>query len=107
MEDLNGTCREAQDQDGGFFFKDPPPLTLALSPCDSVMEVASGEYGDQTARLVKAVQERKCEKDYNTEINGPLNPFLWHRSSDEVCASMNHSLTTPLEKEEEEVHFIV
>ncbi|KAG9351895.1 hypothetical protein JZ751_023146 [Albula glossodonta] len=41
------------------------------------------------ARLVKAVRERKCEKDYKTEIHrdGPLNPFLWHRPSEEDCSS--------------------
>lgn len=50
------------------------------------MEVASGEYGDHMARLVKAVQDQKCEKDYNTKMNadGTLNPFLWHRPCEEV-----------------------
>lgn len=50
------------------------------------MEVASGDYGDHMARLVKTVNEGKCEKDYKSEMNddGALNSFFWHKPSDEV-----------------------
>lgn len=43
------------------------------------MEVASGEYGDQMVRLVKAVQDRKSEEEHQTELNGDANlhPLLW------------------------------
>lgn len=54
--------------------------------CDlmAVMEVASGEYGDQMVRLVKAVQ-----KDQQAEPNGDAQPppLLWQRT-DEVNPSV-------------------
>ncbi|KAF7212869.1 ATP-binding cassette sub-family G member 1-like [Nothobranchius furzeri] len=68
------------------------------------MEVASGEYGDQMVRLVKAVQDRKYEEDHQTELNGDtsLHPLLWQRadenslesSSSEGCHSFSASCMT-------------
>ncbi|KAM4566463.1 ATP-binding cassette sub-family G member 1 isoform 2-T2 [Odontesthes bonariensis] len=59
------------------------------NPADFVMEVASGEHGDQMVRLVKAVQDRKCEKEDQTELNGDtsLHPLLWQRTEEENSPS--------------------
>uniref|UniRef100_A0A672H0E0 ATP-binding cassette sub-family G member 1-like n=1 Tax=Salarias fasciatus TaxID=181472 RepID=A0A672H0E0_SALFA len=66
-----------------------------------MMEVASGEYGDQMVRLVKAVQDQKCEKDDQMELNGDTNlhPFLWQgmeeeKDSSEGCHSFSASCMT-------------
>ncbi|XP_037533884.1 ATP-binding cassette sub-family G member 1-like [Nematolebias whitei] len=58
------------------------------NPADFIMEVASGEYGDQMVRLVKAVQDRKWEDDDRTELNGDANlhPLLWQRADEDATA---------------------
>uniref|UniRef100_A0A3Q4B4A6 ABC transporter domain-containing protein n=1 Tax=Mola mola TaxID=94237 RepID=A0A3Q4B4A6_MOLML len=54
------------------------------NPADFVMEVASGEHGDQMVRLVKAVQkEDQMEPSGDTK----LHPLLWQRADEESASS--------------------
>uniref|UniRef100_A0AAQ5ZNJ3 ABC transporter domain-containing protein n=1 Tax=Amphiprion ocellaris TaxID=80972 RepID=A0AAQ5ZNJ3_AMPOC len=60
------------------------------NPADFVMEVASGEYGDQMVHLVKAVQDGRTE-DPQTELNGDSS---LHPCSSEGCHSFSASCLT-------------
>ncbi|XP_053560511.1 ATP-binding cassette sub-family G member 1 isoform X1 [Bombina bombina] len=57
------------------------------NPADFIMEVASGEYGEQNPRLVRAVQDNLCETEQlkmDHCAENEMSPFLWHKPSDEV-----------------------
>uniref|UniRef100_A0A3B3UJ58 ATP-binding cassette, sub-family G (WHITE), member 1 n=2 Tax=Poecilia TaxID=8080 RepID=A0A3B3UJ58_9TELE len=62
------------------------------NPADFIMEVASGEYGDQMVRLVKAVQDRKSEEEHQTELNGDANLH----PSDSLLSQLQDSVLTHL-----------
>ncbi|XP_053560512.1 ATP-binding cassette sub-family G member 1 isoform X2 [Bombina bombina] len=56
------------------------------NPADFIMEVASGEYGEQNPRLVRAVQDNLCETEQlkmDHCAENEMSPFLWHKPSDE------------------------
>nr|XP_057935156.1 ATP-binding cassette sub-family G member 1 isoform X1 [Doryrhamphus excisus] len=65
------------------------------NPADFVMEVASGEYGDQMVRLVTAVQNRKLEGEQQTELNGDSKPHMvmWQRADEESSSEGCHSFS--------------
>ncbi|XP_075871031.1 ATP-binding cassette sub-family G member 1 isoform X2 [Nelusetta ayraudi] len=56
------------------------------NPADFVMEVASGECGDQMVRLVKAVQRGQQSEQANGDATS-LHPLLWQGAEEESLTS--------------------
>lgn len=62
------------------------------NPADFVMEVASGEHGDQSQRLVKAVQDSETQEV--TEVTGDgLHSLLWQHAHEECSSEGCHSFS--------------
>ncbi|XP_055022568.1 ATP-binding cassette sub-family G member 1 isoform X2 [Boleophthalmus pectinirostris] len=60
------------------------------NPADYVMEVASGEHGDQSARLVRAAQEADPKPETPLDLNAD-HTLLWQQAQEESCHSFSVS----------------
>lgn len=64
------------------------------NPADFVMEVASGEHGDQSLRLVQAAQESEPEAHAPLDLNGDgLHSLLWQQATEECSSDGCHSFS--------------
>ncbi|XP_072318145.1 ATP-binding cassette sub-family G member 1 [Eucyclogobius newberryi] len=64
------------------------------NPADFVMEVASGEHGDQSQRLVQAVQDLDPESETLPEFSGgSLHSLLWQQAQEGCSSDSCHSFS--------------
>uniref|UniRef100_A0A3B4AME3 ABC transporter domain-containing protein n=1 Tax=Periophthalmus magnuspinnatus TaxID=409849 RepID=A0A3B4AME3_9GOBI len=62
------------------------------NPADFVMEVASGEHGDQSLRLVRAVEEADPKPETLPDLSADgLHSLLWQQAQEEACHSFSVS----------------